>query len=95
MAAPCRETAWQSWSRSGLNSKGTRQDPDADTGGRWLESKMFINNPKGIGKRMVVDRQKVKTRENKRHLEGVEKITKTDETDQCVTMLCVNALLTC
>ena len=41
--------------------KGTRRDPDADTGGRWLESKMFINNPKGVVKRMVMDRQKVKT----------------------------------
>ena len=42
--------------------KGTRRDPDADTGGRWLESKVFINNPKGVGKRMVMDRQKVNTR---------------------------------
>jgi hypothetical protein len=41
--------------------KGTRRGLDADTGGRWFESLIFINNPKGVGKRMVVDRQKVKT----------------------------------
>lgn len=38
--------------------KDTRRDPDANTGGRWLEYKMFIHNPKGVGKRIVVDRQK-------------------------------------
>jgi hypothetical protein len=41
--------------------KGTRRGPDADTGGRWFESLIFINHPKGLGKRMVVDRQQVKT----------------------------------
>ena len=34
------------------------QDPDADTGGRWFESLIY---PKGVGKRMVMDREKVKT----------------------------------
>jgi hypothetical protein len=28
--------------------------------GRWFESLIFINNLKGVGKRIVVDRQKVK-----------------------------------
>jgi hypothetical protein len=41
--------------------KGKRRDPDADTGGRWFESVIFINNSKGVGKRTVMDRQKVKT----------------------------------
>jgi hypothetical protein len=40
--------------------KGTRRDPDADTGGRWFESLIFIKQSKR-GKRMAMDRQKVKT----------------------------------
>ena len=48
MVAPCRETAWLSWSKSAGSVMAssyyqcTSRDPDADTGGRWLESKMFI-----------------------------------------------------
>ena len=38
--------------------KGTRRDPDADMGGRWFESLMFIII-QGVGKRMVVHRQKI------------------------------------
>ena len=38
----------------------TRRDPDADTGGRWFESEIFINNPKGVGKRMVMEGKRSK-----------------------------------
>ena len=37
--------------------QGTRRDPNADTGGRWLES-YNVYSSEGVGKRMVVDRQK-------------------------------------
>ena len=38
----------------------TGRDPDADTGGRWFESLIFIIIQEA-GKRMVVDRQKILT----------------------------------
>jgi hypothetical protein len=37
--------------------KGTGRDPDADMGGRWLESLIFIIIQGAAGQRMVVDRQ--------------------------------------
>ena len=40
-----------------LQYHATRRDPDADTVGRWLESHNVYSS-KGVGKRMVVDRQK-------------------------------------
>ena len=45
----------------------TRRDPDADTGGRWFDSLMFIEQL-GAGKRQVEDRQEFITRsESKRY----------------------------
>jgi hypothetical protein len=45
--------------------QGTRRDPDAYTKGRWLES-YNVYSSKGVGKRMVGDRHKVKTRSESR-----------------------------
>jgi hypothetical protein len=66
MVAPCRETAWRSWSKSTLSVmassyyEGTGRDPDADTGGRWFGSLIFLII-QVAGNRMVVDRQKIIT----------------------------------
>ena len=45
--------------------KGIGRDTDADTGGRWFESLIFIII-QGAGKRMVVDRQMIITRSESR-----------------------------
>ena len=39
----------------------TRRDPDADTGGRWFESLIFIEQ-RGVGKKKVQDVQEFITR---------------------------------
>ena len=46
---------------TGCIQKGTGRDPDADTGGRWFKSLIFISI-QGAGKRQVVDRQHIMTR---------------------------------
>ena len=43
---------------TGIEGRDYYHDPRRDPGGRWLEFKMF-NNPKRVGKRMVVDRKRV------------------------------------